>query len=130
MASLTNVTVLGNLVRDPEVKAVGSTSVCEFAVAVNETWKDRDGQKQEHVSYFDVKVWGKQGDACAQYLAKGRSVLVLGTLRQDRWEAADGSGNRSRVYVRADSVTFLGGPKAGDSVDGPEDLGGLPDVDF
>lgn len=104
--------LIGNLTREPELRYIeGGTAVCELSVAVNETWKTKDGEKKEYVSFIDVKVWGKQGENCAEYLSKGRAVGITGKLRQDRWEDKDTGKGRSKLYIVASNVKFLGGPK-------------------
>lgn len=112
---IARVTIVGRLTRDPELSQLPSgTSVCKLGVAVNSSFKDGSGQWQEKPNFFDVKVWGAQGENCARYLAKGRQVAVDGRLNYDAWEAQDGS-KRSRVDVVADTVMFLGGPGEGSS---------------
>jgi len=109
--NLNQVSLVGNLTRDPELREAGGTSVCDLGLAVNERIK-RKGEWQEEASFFDITVWGNQADACAKYLHKGSPVAVGGSLRQERWEK-DGQ-NRSKVKVIARTVQFLGG-KNGDS---------------
>jgi single-strand DNA-binding protein len=106
------VTLVGNLTRDPELRQTpGGTSVCQFGVAVGRRYKDNAGQWVDKASFFDVIVWGQQGENCAQYLAKGRQVAIDGRLEQQTWEAQDGS-RRSRVEIIGETVVFLGGPTA------------------
>ncbi len=103
------VILAGNLVRDPEIRYLPSgLSVTSFGIAVNSRYKQNNELKEE-VSFFDIVVFGKLGENCAEYLSKGRSVLVEGRLRQRRWEA-DGQ-KRSKIEVVADGVQFLGPPK-------------------
>lgn len=116
---IAHVTLVGNLVQDPDLRQLPSgTSVCELRVAVNSSFKDSSGQWSEKASYFDVKVWGQQGENVARYLSKGRQVAVDGRLDQRSWEAQDGS-KRSRVEIIADTVMFLGGPGAGGGEERP-----------
>jgi single-strand DNA-binding protein len=97
------------LTRDPELRQIpNGTSVCQLGVAVGRSYKDASGQWQEETSFFDVVVWGRQGETCAQYLAKGRQVAVDGELRQRSWEAQDGT-RRSKVEIVANQVVFTGG---------------------
>ncbi len=106
---IAHVTLVGNLTRDPELKQLPSgTSLCKLGVAVNSSVKDSSGQWVEKANFFDVTVWGQQGENCARYLSKGRQVAVDGRLNYDAWEAQDGS-KRSRVDIIADTVMFLGG---------------------
>jgi single-strand DNA-binding protein len=82
--------------------------VCSLRLAVNTRRKDESGQWTDKPNYFDVTVWGQQGENCAQYLSKGRPVAIDGRLEWREWEAQDGS-KRQAVEVVADSVQFLGG---------------------
>jgi single-strand DNA-binding protein len=109
-ASNINVVVItGNLTRDPELRSTGGgTPVCELRVAVNSRRKDGSGQWVDKPNYFDVTVWGAQGENCANYLSKGRPVAVEGRLDWREWEAKDGSGQRQAVSIIANSVQFLG----------------------
>jgi single-strand DNA-binding protein len=109
-ASNVNVVVItGNLTRDPELRSTGGgTSVCELRVAVNSRRKDgQSGQWVDKPNYFDVTVWGAQGENCANYLSKGRPVAIEGRLDWREWEAKDG-GKRQAVQIIANTVQFLG----------------------
>jgi single-strand DNA-binding protein len=103
------VVVTGNLTRDPELRTTpGGTSVCKLRVAVNSRRKDSSsGDWVDKPNYFDVTVWGAQGENCATYLSKGRPVAVEGRLDWREWEAQDGS-KRQAVEIIANSVQFLG----------------------
>jgi single-strand DNA-binding protein len=104
------VTLIGNLTRDPELRQTpNGTSVCQFGVAVGRRYKDASGQWVDKASFFDVVVWGPQGENSAQYLNKGRQVAIDGRLEQRSYEAQDGS-KRSRVEIIAENVVFIGGP--------------------
>ena len=110
MAGSVNVVVLvGNLTRDPELRATGGgNSVCSLRVAVNDRVKDpTSGEWGDKPNYFDVDVFGAQGERCAQYLAKGRQVAVEGRLRWREWESQDGQ-KRQAVSVVANNVQFIG----------------------
>ena len=113
-ASNVNVVVItGNLTRDPELRSTGGgTPVCELRVAVNS--RRKEGQNWvDKPNYFDVTVWGAQGENCANYLSKGRPVAVEGRLDWREWEAKDGSGKRQAVSIIANSVQFLGSRDGG-----------------
>ena len=110
-ASNVNVVVItGNLTRDPELRHTGGgTAVCELRVAVNSRRKDgQTGEWVDKPNYFDVTVWGAQGENCATYLAKGRPVAIEGRLDWREWEAKEGGGKRQAVQIIANTVQFLG----------------------
>jgi len=111
--SINSVVIVGNLTRDPELRATPSgTSVCSLRVAVNDRVKDATtGEWGDKPNYFDVDVFGGQGERCAQYLAKGRQVGVAGRLRWREWETQDGQ-KRQAVSIMADNVQFIG-PREG-----------------
>jgi single-strand DNA-binding protein len=108
-ANINRVVLVGNLTRDPELKHLPSgTALCSLRLAVNTRRKDESGQWTDKPNYFDVSVWGAQGENCAQYLAKGRPVAIDGRLEWREWETTDGSGKRQAVEIVADNVQFLG----------------------
>jgi single-strand DNA-binding protein len=103
---IAHVTLVGNLTRDPELRQTpNGRSVCQLGVAVGSSYKDGNGEWVEKSSFFDVVVWGAQGENCAKYLAKGNQVAVDGRLDQRSWEAQDGT-KRSKVEVVANTVVF------------------------
>jgi single-strand DNA-binding protein len=108
VATINSVVLVGNLTKDPELRHTpAGMAVCSLRLAVNTRRKDSaTGQWGEKPNYFDITVWGQQGENCAQYLAKGRRVGVQGRLEWREWEAQDGS-KRQAVEVVADSVQFL-----------------------
>ena len=106
------VILMGNLTRDPETRTTPSgQSVTSFGLAVNRTWRGADGSNQESVSYIDCVAWGKAGEIMAQYLQKGRPVLVSGRLEQRSWEK-DGQ-KHSKVEVIVEDFNFVGGGQGG-----------------
>ena len=115
MASYNKVILMGNLTRDPELKYLPSgTAVANFGLAMNETYTDRQtGEKREEVCFVDVEAWGRQAEIANEYLQKGSSVFIDGSLRFDSWEADDGT-KRSRLRVRAFRFQFIGGRQDGD----------------
>ncbi len=128
MATLNMVQLIGNLTKDPESKQAGSHTIAQFAIAVNRRSKSADGQAKEDVSFFDCEAWNKTGELVMQYLKKGRTVLVVGRLQQDRWEGQDGQ-KRSKVKIVAENVQFLS-PKAEGSGEGSDAGIGDPDQPF
>ena len=112
--NINRVVLVGNLTRDPELRHTPSgMAVCSLRVAVNTSRKDESGQWVDKPNYFDVTVWGQQGENCAQYLSKGRPVAIDGRLEWREWEAQDGS-KRQAVDIVADTVQFLGGRQDAD----------------
>jgi len=130
MATFNKVILLGNLTRDPELRYTPQGSaVCEFALALNYQYTNKQtGQKVEEVSFIDIVAWGKTGEICAEYLKKGRQVMIEGRLKQDRWEAQDGK-KMSKVRVTAENVQFVGSRPQGEGGGGgggPAKGGGAP----
>lgn len=107
MASLNRVTLIGNLTRDPEHRAAGASTVCNFSLATNERWQDRDGNWQERAEFHRIACFGKLADACSKSLSKGRQVYVEGKLQTRKWTDKDG-GERQSTEVVAETVLFLG----------------------
>lgn len=106
--SLNQVTLMGNLTRDPELRTIPSgQSVTSFSLALNRAYRDQGGEWQEATDYVDVVAWGPLGERVAQYLTKGRRALVQGRLQSRSWEQ-DGQ-KRSKLEVLANDVTFLDG---------------------
>ena len=133
MAAINRVVLVGNLTRDPELRHTPSgTAVCNLRLAVNTRRKDETGQWVDKPNYFDITVWGNQGERCAQYLSKGRPVGVDGRLEWREWETPEGN-KRQAVDVVADTVQFLGGRGDGEGGGGgyiPADATPTPAGDF
>jgi single-strand DNA-binding protein len=110
VSNINTFAITGNLTKDPKVTSFESgSSVCELRVAVNTRRKNSEtGEWEDKPNYFDVKVWGAQGENCSNYLSKGRPVAVEGRLDWREWEAKDGGGKRQKVEIVANSVQFLG----------------------
>jgi single-strand DNA-binding protein len=107
MADINHVVLVGRLTRDAELKyTANGQAVCKFSVAVNRRRKTGE-QWVDEANFFDIVVWGRQGESLNQYLVKGKLVGVDGELRQDRWEQ-DGQ-NRSKVEIVANNLQLLGG---------------------
>jgi single-strand DNA-binding protein len=110
--NINSVVLVGNLTRDPELRHTPSgTAVTTLRVAVNDRVK-RGEEWTDAAYYFDVTVWGRTAENCAQYLAKGRPVGVQGKLTWREWDAQDGS-KRQSVEVVADNIQFLGSRDGG-----------------
>ena len=109
------VVITGNLTRDPELRTTsGGTSVCGLRVACNTRRKDASGNWVDKPNYFDVTVWGAQGENCATYLQKGRPVAIEGRLEWREWEDKQGN-KRQSVDIIANSVQFLGSREGGEN---------------
>ena len=109
--NINRVVMTGNLTRDPELRNLPSgTSVCSLRIACNTRRKDESGQWTDKPNYFDVTVWGAQGENCAQYLAKGRPVAIDGRLEWREWQDQQGN-KRQSVEIVADNVQFLSSPE-------------------
>jgi len=120
MASVNKVILVGNLGADPEVRYTqGGEPVAELRIATSEQWTDKAGARQERTEWHAISVWGKTAELCGQYLAKGRSVYVEGSLRTREYTDKEGV-NRKAWEVRADKVTFLGGAPGGDERAAPQ----------
>jgi single-strand DNA-binding protein len=114
-SNINRVTITGNLTRDPELRTLSGsgTSVCSLRVACNGRRKNNDtGQWEDQPNYFDVTVWGAQGENCARFLSKGRPVAIDGRLRWREW-TTDDQQKRQAVDIIAETVQFLGGREDG-----------------
>lgn len=111
--NLNKAIVVGNITKDPELKSMPSGgSVCNFSVATNRVWNDKQsGQKQTAVEFHNIVVFGKMADTVAQYMRKGSEILIEGRLQTRSWEAQDGS-KRYRTEIVAESVQFGSKPKS------------------
>lgn len=130
MSSYNRVTLIGNLTRNPELRKTKSgNSVTELGLALNRVWQNESGQKQEEVTFVDITLWGRNAENAAQYLQKGRSVLVEGRLQLETWQDKQSGQDRSKLRVVADHIQFLGGGQehaagagvAAASADGPSE---------
>jgi single-strand DNA-binding protein len=111
MADINHVVLVGRLTRDAELKyTAGGQAVCKFSLAINRRRKSGD-QWVDEANFFDVVLWGRQGEALNQYLTKGKMIGVDGELRQDRWEQE--GQNRSKVEIVAANIQLLGGGPGG-----------------
>ena len=108
--NIKRVIITGNLTRDPEMRSLPSgTSLCSLRIACNGRRQNRETQQWEDVpNYFDVTVWGQQGENCSRYLSKGRGVAIDGRLQWREWQDQQGN-KRQSVDIVAESVQFLGG---------------------
>jgi single-strand DNA-binding protein len=110
--NINRVIITGNLTADPELRSLPSgTSVCKLRVACNTRRKDNStGEWVDKPNYFDVTVWGAQGENCARYLSKGRPVAIDGRLEWREWQTQEGA-KRQSIDIIADAVQFLSSPR-------------------
>ena len=114
MANYNRVILMGNLTRDPELRYTpNGSAVASFSIAVNRRYKV-DNEKREETSFFDIVFFGKPAEIIAEYMKKGRPLLVEGRLQQRRWETDEGQ-KRSKVEVVGENFQFMGGKPTDDS---------------
>lgn len=112
--NINRVTAAGNLTRDPELKQIGPDKVvAAFGIAVNRTWKNSAGEKQEEPTFIECEAWGRTAELVGQYLKKGDPAYVEGRLKQDTWDDKTDGKKRSKTKVAVDNVQFLGGKRDG-----------------
>jgi single-strand DNA-binding protein len=131
VASVNRVIILGNLGKDPEIRYTpGGQPVANFTVATNDRWTDKSsGQPQERTEWHRIVVWGKQGENCAQYLKKGRSVYIEGRIQTREWTNKENQKQWTTEIV-ATTVQFLGAKGEGAGAGGGRDDFGPPPSDF
>ncbi len=139
--SYQKIILVGNLGRDPEMRyTADGTPVTSFSMAVNRRWNNPDGSKGEETTWFRVSAWRRQAEIAAQYLSKGRQVMVEGRLNPDRetggpriWTGQDGQP-RASFEVTADNIVFLSGGTRGEGGDevaeSGADYGGDDEIPF
>lgn len=106
--SFAKVTLMGNLGRDPEMKYTPQgTPFCNFSMATSERFK-KGGEQQEETTWWEVTIWGKQAETASQYLTKGRSVVIEGKPKLEKWTDRDGK-ERTTLRVNATDMHFVAG---------------------
>jgi single-strand DNA-binding protein len=119
MASFNKVILAGNLTRDPELRYTPKgTALAKIGLAINRTWKNEAGETKEEVTFVDVDAWGRQAEVIAQYMKKGRPLLIEGRLKLDQWDDKQTGQKRSKLGVTLESFSFVDS-KGGDG-------GGVP----
>ncbi len=111
-SNINRVVLTGNLTADPDLRSLPSgMAVCKLRLAVNTRRKDgASGEWVDKPNYFDVTVWGGQGENCAKFLSKGRPVAIDGRLEWREWQDKETGKNRQSIDVIADTVQFLSSP--------------------
>jgi single-strand DNA-binding protein len=123
MAGVNKAILVGNLGRDPELrKTQNGQAVCNFTLATSETWNDKNGERVERTEWHRIVAWGRVGELCHQYLAKGRTVYVEGRIQTREWEDKDGH-KRYTTEINATTVNFIGA--RGGSAGGESGPGGF-----
>jgi single-strand DNA-binding protein len=107
MASLNEILLIGNLTREPELKYTpGGAAVAQFGLAVNRTWKDATGNKQEEVTFFDCEVWGDVAKRTPELFHKGTAAFVRGRVKQENWVDKTTNQKRSKLKVVVERLQF------------------------
>ena len=121
MASVNRCIFIGNLTRDPELRFMpNGEAVCNFSIACNENYKDKNGQKQEKVEFISIVLYRKLAEIAGEYLKKGRPVYIEGRLQTRKWQDKDG-GDRYTTEIIGNSMQMLGSRDSGDSGDYNQD---------
>lgn len=108
MPNYNKVILMGNLTRDPEVRYASSgNAIAKLGIAVNRYWRNKDGQQQEETTFVDVDAFGRQAETIAQYLKKGRPIMIEGRLKLDQWEDKQTGQKRSKLGVVLDRFEFI-----------------------
>jgi len=108
MVGFNKVIIAGNLTRDPELRYTPKgTAVARLTLAVSRNWTSETGEKKEEVSFIDVDAWARQAEVIAQYMKKGRPLLVEGRLKQDTWEDKNTHQKQSKLKVVLEGFTFI-----------------------
>jgi single-strand DNA-binding protein len=120
MASFNQVTLLGNLTRDVELRyAPSNTAIASTGLAMNRKWKDQQGNAKEEVCFVDITAFGSTADVMSKYTAKGDLLMVSGRLKFDQWEDKNGGGKRSKLSVVVESLQLMPKRDGGGDDDAP-----------
>ena len=116
MATLNKVFLIGNLTRDPDLRYTPKgTAVTDIGLAVNRTWKDDSGNKQEETTFVDITFFGKVAEIIDQHCSKGKQVYVEGRLQLDTWQDKDTGQSRSKLKLVGSEIQFLSPRSADDA---------------
>ena len=117
---MNRVDLIGNLGNSPELRYTSAgTPVCNFNIATDEHFKDKDGNLQKRTEWHRIVIWGKAAEACEKHLAKGRQVFICGQLRTRSWDDKDGN-KRVTTEIHSTDVKFLGGAPRKQGEQAPE----------
>jgi single-strand DNA-binding protein len=113
MANFNKVILAGNLTRDPELRYTPKgTAVVKIGMAINRTWKNEAGETKEEVTFVDVDAFGRTAEVIAQYLKKGRPILMEGRLKYDTWDDKQTNQKRSKLGVVMENFQFMDSGRA------------------
>lgn len=119
---MNKVLIIGNLGNDPDLRFTPSGSpVCNFSVATNRKWTSKSGEEVEHTEWHRIVVWGKQGELCKEYLAKGRRVFIEGRIESRSWNDKETNEKRYMTEIIAENVQFLDRPSKTKEQEEPKD---------
>lgn len=108
MASVNKCIFIGNLTRDPEIRYMSSgEAVANFSIACNDSWKDKNGQKQERTEYVNVVAYRKLAEIIGEYLKKGRPIYIEGRMQSRKWQTKEGQ-DRYTTEIVCDQMQMLG----------------------
>ena len=128
MASLNKVILIGNLGRDPEVRYMpNGEAVCNFSIATTDTWKDKQGQKQERTEWHNIVMYRRLAEIAGEYLRKGSSVYLEGRIQTRKWQDKNTGQDRYTTEIIADQMQMLGSRSGGGAPMGGESHGGYDD---
>lgn len=114
------VVLLGNLTADPELRTTTTgQNVASFTIAVNRTYTNAQGEKQDETSFINCTAWGRTGETIAKYVSKGRQLLVSGRLQQRTWQDKDTGKNRSAIDVVVEEFSFISDGNRGTAAAAP-----------
>lgn len=120
MASVNKVILVGNLGRDPEIRySAGGQPIANFSLATTENFTTKDGDRKEETEWHRIVAFGKLAEICSQYLTKGRSVYIEGSIRTNQWEDKEGN-KRSTTEIIARNMQMLGAKPSGDRTQGAD----------
>lgn len=116
MASVNKCIFVGNVTKDPETRYMpNGEAVTNFSIAVNETWKDKQGNKQERVEFVNLIAYRKLGEIIGEYVKRGQSLFVEGKMQTRKWQDKSGQ-DRYSTEIICDQMQMLGGKKDSESV--------------
>lgn len=119
MASVNKAILVGNLGRDPELRYLpNGDAVANFSIATTETWKDKEGNKQEATEWHRISFFGRLAEVCGQYLKKGSAVYIEGSIRTRKWQDKEGQ-DRYTTEIKGERMQMLGGRSDGEQRSAP-----------